>query len=192
MLARFHKAWPGVKLVLHNMTKAEQLEALRERRITVGFNRLVPPENDLIIETVLRERMVVAMPEGHSLCARSEIRITDLADEPMILYPNVPMRGLAQAVSNAFTREKTRLRVEQEVEDVLTSIALVASGFGLCVTTESTTNLRLPGVAYRPLSCRWLKDVELSCLWRRGDASPVLAAFLDVVREYARDRTKAA
>jgi len=73
---------------------------------------------------------------------------------------------------------------------VLTSIALVAGGFGLCITTESCANLRLPGVAYRPLACRWLRDVELSCLWRRGDASPVLAAFLDVVREFAQDRLR--
>jgi LysR family transcriptional regulator, benzoate and cis,cis-muconate-responsive activator of ben and cat genes len=188
MLARFHAARPDVKLVLHNLTKAEQLEALRERRISVGFNRLVPPEDDLIIETVLRERMVVAMPEGHALCARSEIRIAHMEDQPMILYPNVPMRGLAEEVANAFAREGVRLRVEQDVEDVLTSIALVASGFGLCVTTESTTNLRLPGVVYRPLSCRWLKDLELSCLWRRADPSPVLAAFVNVVREYAQER----
>jgi LysR family transcriptional regulator, benzoate and cis,cis-muconate-responsive activator of ben and cat genes len=190
MLARFHTAWPAVKIVLHNLTKAEQLEALRERRITVGFNRLVPPEDDLCIENVLRERLVVALPKGHPLCKRTEIRMADLDDEPMILYPNVPMRGLAQEVANAFTREGVRLRIEQEVEDVVTSIALVASGFGLCVTTESSTNLRLPGVVYRPLNCRWLKDVELSCLWRRGDASPVLASFLTVVREYAQDRLK--
>ncbi len=36
---------------------------------------------------------------------------------------------------------------------------------------------------------RWpqLRDLELSCLYRRGDASPVLAAFLDVVHDFARD-----
>ena len=44
--------------------------ALRERRIAVGFNRLVPPESDLVVETVLRERMVVALPERHALAAQ--------------------------------------------------------------------------------------------------------------------------
>ena len=44
LLARFHAERPEVKIVLHNLTKTEQIEALRERRISVGFNRLVPRE----------------------------------------------------------------------------------------------------------------------------------------------------
>jgi DNA-binding transcriptional LysR family regulator len=192
MLARFHAERPEVKIELHNLTKAEQLVALRERRISVGFNRLVPPEDDLVVETVLRERMVVGLPEGHRLCAQSEISILDMDDEPLILYPNVPMRGLAQEVTSAFRSAGVRLRVEQEVEDVLTCVALVASGFGLCVTTESTASLRLPGVAYRPLRCDTLRDIELSCLYRRDDSAPILAAFLAVVRDFARDHADSA
>lgn len=188
MLARFHAQRPDVRIVLHNQTKSEQIDALRERRISVGFNRLVPPESDLVVETVLRERMVVALPERHALATRKRLTLPDLQDEPMILYPNLPLPGLAQRVAGAFDREGVRLRVEQEVEDVLTATALVASGFGLCITTESSMSLRLPGVAYRALDCETLRDIELACLYRRGDASPVLAAFLGVMHEFARQR----
>jgi DNA-binding transcriptional LysR family regulator len=182
MLARFHAERPDVRIVLHTMTKAEQLDALRERRISVGFNRLVPPEPDLVIETVLREQMRVALPERHALCAQAVVRVPDLADVPMILYPNLPLPGLAQQVMGAFAREGVPLRIEQEVEDVLTAVALVAGGFGLCITTASSESLRLPGVVYRPLDCAWLRDIELSCIHRRGDEAPVLRAFLTVVR----------
>lgn len=190
LLARFHAERPEVQIALHTLTKAEQIEALRERRITVGFNRLVPPEPDLVVETVLRERMMVGLPEGHRLCALPEIRVADMEDEPLILYPNLPLPGLAQEVMNAFRREGVRLRVEQEVEDVLTCVALVAGGFGLCVTTESTASLRLPGVTYRPFHSRFLGGIELSCLYRRGDPSPILAGFLDVVRGFAQASTQ--
>jgi LysR family transcriptional regulator, benzoate and cis,cis-muconate-responsive activator of ben and cat genes len=186
MLARFHAERPEVRIVLHNLTKAEQLQALRERRISVGFNRLVPLEPDLVVETVLREPLVVALHESHPLATRQRIRIPDLLGEPVILYPNVPMPGLAQEVAEAFRQERTELKVEQEVEDVLTAVALVASGFGLAVTTRSAASLRLPGVVFRPLSSRYLRDLELSCLYRRADPSPVLAAFLKVVHDYAR------
>ncbi|MEX8494566.1 LysR substrate-binding domain-containing protein [Sphaerotilus sp.] len=182
LLARFHAERPDVKIVLHTMTKAEQLDALRERRISVGFNRLVPPEPDLVIETVLREQLRVALPEGHRLCAQASVRIPDLQGEPMILYPNLPLPGLAQQVMQAFAQEGTPLQIEQEVEDVLTAVALVAGGFGACVTTASSESLRLPGVVYRPLDCAFLRDIELSCIHRRGDGSPVLEAFLAVVR----------
>lgn len=188
MLARFHAQRPGVRIVLHNQTKAEQIDALRERRIAIGFNRLVPPETDLVVQTVLRERMVVALPRQHRLSERKRLTLPDLDDEPMILYPNLPLPGLAQRVAGAFAREGLRLRVEQEVEDVLTATALVASGFGLCITTESSTSLHLPGVGYRPLDCDALRDIELACVYRKGDASPVLAAFLEVVQAFASQR----
>ncbi len=188
ILARFHAARPEVRIVLHDQTKAEQIAALRERRIAVGFNRLVPPESDLIVETVLRERLVVAVPERHALAASRRLRLADLDDQPMILYPKQPLPGLAQRVAGAFAREGLRLRLEQEVEDVLTAAALVSGGFGLCITAESGMSLRLPGVAFRPLDCDALRDIELACVYRRDDGSPVLAAFLEVVREFAQQR----
>ena len=132
--------------------------------------------------------MMVALPAGHPLARRKdlrELRIADLSDQPLILYPRLPIAGLAQQVMQAFNREKAVLRVEQEVEDVLTAIALVAGGFGVCVTTASTASLRLPGVVYRPLVSKHLSEIELSCLYRQSDESPVLAAFVSVVREFA-------
>ncbi len=184
ILARFHQARPEVKIVLHNLTKDAQLQALRERRISVGFNRLVPQEADISVETVLREPMVVALAASHPLAVRPSLRLPDLEGVPLILYPNVPLRGLAQEVTDAFRAEGVVPRVEQEVQDVVTAVALVSAGFGAAITTQSATNLRLPGVVFRPLHSARLKDLELSCLYRSGDPSPALQAFLDVVRAF--------
>ena len=185
ILARFHAERPEVRIVLHNLNKGEQMQALRERRISVGFNRLVAPEDDLVVEEVLRESMMVALPAHHPLANKTSVTIADLSDQPLILYPRLPIAGLAQQVMQAFHREKSVLKVEQEVEDVLTAIALVAGGFGACVTAGSSASLRLPGVVYRPLVSKHLREIELSCLYRQSDDSPVLAAFIAVVREFA-------
>ena len=185
ILARFHTKLPAVRIVLHSLNKGEQIKALRERRIGVGFNRLVQPEDDLAVEEVLRESMTVALPEHHALAKKAAFSIPDLSGLPLILYPRLPIAGLAQQVMQAFNREKSVLRVEQEVEDVLTAIALVAGGFGACVTAASTASLRLPGVVYRPLISKHLLEIELSCLYRQSDDSPVLSAFIDVVREFS-------
>jgi DNA-binding transcriptional LysR family regulator len=185
LLARFHSERPQVKINLSNMTKSQQIQALRERRITLGFNRLMPDEPDIAVEVVYREPIYVGMYEGHRLCAKRSVTVSDLEDEPIILYPNVPLRGLAQEVVSAFRNEGVRLRVDQEVEDVFTCIALVSARFGLCITTRSATSLRLPGMVYRPLDSLWLRDVELSCLYRQDDDSPILKAFLEVVRDFS-------
>ena len=158
ILARFHAERPEVKIVLHNLSKSAQIAALRERRINVGFNRLIPPDDDLKVETVLRESMMVALPARHALCKKKFITIPDLSGQPLILYPRLPIAGLAQLVIQAFHREKAELRIEQEVEDVLTAIALVAGGFGACVTTASTASLRRLS-----RSCASCSRVRLSC-----------------------------
>lgn len=191
LLAAFHIERPEVKIGLHNMSKAEQISALRERRITIGFNRLVPDEPDIAVDWVLREPFLVALYEGHRLCAKKSVTLRDLDNEQMILYPNAPVHGLAQEVAAAFRAENVQLRVEQEVEDVVTCIALVASRFGICVTTESAVNLRLPGVVYRPLRSTQLREIELSCLYRRGDNSPILQAFLKLIRTSRIHRVRA-
>ena len=185
VLARFHELRPDIEIGLHHMDKGQQIKALRERLIGVGFACLVPRESDLKIETMLRERIIVALHEGHPLCQKAEITVRDLSDEPMILYPNTELAGLAQSVTTAFQRGGARLRVEQRVEDSVTAIALVSSAYGLCVTTDSAGNLRLPGVVYRPFRSPHLRDLELSCFYRRGDDSPVLKEFLAVVRQFA-------
>ena len=187
LLAEFHTQRPNIKIGLHNMSKTEQIVALRERRITIGFNRLVPDEPDIEVDWVQREPFLVALYEGHPLCSRKVITLKDMHDQPMIVYPNAPVYGLAQQVAAAFREEGYGLRIEQEVEDVVTCIALVASRFGICITTESAANLRLPGVVYKPLKSSVLKQIELNCLYRRGDSSAVLQAFLALVK---RARTK--
>lgn len=185
VLAVFHERRPDVEISLQHLDKSEQIKALRDRRIGVGFACLVPREPDLSIETMLRERIIVAMHESHSLCVKAEITVRDLDNEPMILYPNIELAGLAHSVIADFRRGAVRLRVEQKVEDSVTAIALVSSGYGLCITTDSAGSLRLPGVVYRPFRSPHLRDLELSCFYRRGDDSPVLKEFLGIAREFA-------
>lgn len=185
LIARFRDERPGVRVVLHSLTKIEQIEALRDRRITVGFNRLVPPEPGIRVETVMREGLVVALYEGHPLAGKEEITLRDLDQQPLILYPNVPIAGLAEMVANGFRDEGVRLEVAQRVEDVLTCVALVACRFGVAITTASAANLTLPGVVFRRLRSRRLRDIELSVLYRADDPSPILSAFLTGVHEFA-------
>ncbi len=190
LIQQFHALRPDVRIRLHSLTKDEQIRALREHRITVGFNRLLPSEDDLAVRLVLREPMFVGLYESHPLASKEEISLSELARQPMILYPNAPLPGLAQYVISAFRHENVELTIAQEVEDVTTCIALVSAKLGLCVTPESGTMLRLSNVVFKPLRSSYLKNIELSCVYRRADDSPVLAAFLDVVKSFSQGRAR--
>jgi DNA-binding transcriptional LysR family regulator len=177
LLNQFRKSNPQVKISLHNMTKSEQIEALRERRLSLGFNRAFRDVPDMIVETVLQERMAVAIQFDHPLANRTAVTVGDLIDQPLVLYPNIGRPSFADTVVGLCRQSGFTPNVAMEVEDVVTSIALVSSGFGLCVVPESASSLGLPGVVYRPLHAPGA-FIELNCIYRRDDSSPMLQALL--------------
>lgn len=184
LLLQFHNRYPEVEIALHPQTKDEQVAALRERRLTIGFNRHVPVEPDIVVETVYTEPLVIALNRKHPLASHKSIRIAEIVDEPVILYPRNTRTSFAYDVIALIRAEGAEPRVAQEVADVVTAIALVASGFGICVVPEAASSLRLPGVVYRSIKKDPPPSIELACLYRRDDTSPILNSFLDIVRCY--------
>jgi DNA-binding transcriptional LysR family regulator len=182
LLLRFRTAYPDVNIVLHAMNKTEQIEALRQHRITVGFNRMLEPIPDIRIELVKTEPVLVALPEGHPLVAQEAIPLAALKNHPMVMFPTGVKPNFIDRVMELCRQEGFLPDVSQEAGDAVTGVALVASGFGLALVPESATSLRLPGVVYRPLKNAPHAVVDLSCIYRQDDVSPILAAFLEIVR----------
>lgn len=182
LLLRFRTAYPDVNIVLHAMNKTEQIEALRQRRITIGFNRMLEPVADIRIELVKTEPLLVALPEGHALATEESLSLAALKDHPMVMFPTGVKPNFIDRVMDLCRQEGYVPNVSQEAGDAVTGVALVASGFGLALVPESATSLRLPGVVYRPLKNAPHAVVDLSCIYREDDMSPILAAFLEIVR----------
>ncbi|MCM2329924.1 MAG: LysR substrate-binding domain-containing protein [Pseudomonas sagittaria] len=192
VLAEFRAAYPEVKVVLHSMNKNEQIEALRQRRISVGFNRIITPLPDISSELVATESLLLAISASHPLAQQAVVPFAALAEHPLVLFPTGSRPSFIDRVIGLCQQAGFVPQVSQEVGDIVTAVALVASGFGACLVSESTAVLALPGVVYRPLS--GLPDnarIDLSCMSRSDDRSPILAAFIGVVRAY-RERTAGA
>jgi len=184
LLIQFRNLFPEVQINLHEQAKAEQIQALRERRLSIGFNRHVQAQPDIVIETVNVEPLVVAVHGEHPLAQQAQINLTDLSREPLIIYPNTVREGFADHVLGLFRSDGLQAQVAQEVKDAVTAVSLLSCGFGICITPEAACSLRLPGVVYRPLLATPSPTIDMVCLYRRGDASPLLSAFLNVVRSF--------
>lgn len=181
VIQAFRAAFPKVDIVLHNLDRVGQIRALRERRLTVGFNRFFIEEPDLIWEVVMAESLNVALRADHPLASRPVLRLPDLQDQPLILYPRAPRPGFMDQVLGLFHRRHLHPQVVQEVDDVVTAVALVSSGFGLTLASDSALNLRLPGVVYVPLE-KNEAPIDLCLIRRADDDSALLKAFVEVAR----------
>lgn len=186
VVLHFRNRFPNVEVVLHNMDRKTQIKALQERRIQIGFNRFFQDHPDLVWETVIHERMLVAAPSNHPLTKKEVVSLRDLAGEPLIFYPRTNQPG---GFSNYLIRIFHSLNIEpyivQNVDDVVTAVAFVSSGLGLTLGVESARNLRLPGVTYLPLVEGDATAFDLSVIYRAAEESQLLDAFLESVRTAA-------
>lgn len=185
LLLTFRSAFPEVKIILHNMSKEAQIEALRQRRIDAGFNRFIAPLSDIANETVITEKLMLAVNEHHCLAQQAVISFRELEHHPLIVFPTGTRPSFVDKVMNMCHQTGFTPQIAQEVGDTLTGVALVASNFGVCLVPESATVLALPGVVYRPLSdTPDNSGVDLNCIYRADDQSPILKSFLDTVRDF--------
>lgn len=184
ILLAFREANPEVNIVLHNINKREQIDALRQHRLTVGFNRLLPDEPDIAVELIVKEKVFLAINRKEPLSKRKEIPWAELGHYPLVLFPSGSRPSFIDWVLDLCRADGIKPWVAQEVGDAVNGVALVASGFGICIVPESATNMKLPGVVYRPLLRSPPPEVDLSCIYRVNDDSPVLRLFLEIARKF--------
>jgi DNA-binding transcriptional LysR family regulator len=179
-LYRFRRACPSISLRLAELSRDDQITAIDEGRIDLGFlrspNRPVIP-GTLVAVPYLEEDLLVAMRRDHRLASGSApIRIETLAEEDFVLNDPKIGAGFNEALEALCRRVGFQIRVVQEVAGLATLLGLVAAGFGITVLPRSLGALHLDDLVYRPLE----EPSFISRLWlvHRADCSPSCRRFL--------------
>jgi DNA-binding transcriptional LysR family regulator len=152
LIREFRIRAPNVQLSLIESTTLDQITALKEGRIDVGFGR-IRFDDPAIRRTVLRnERLVVALPVHHRLAQDSgPVSLHKVAQEPQIVYPSVPRPSYADQVISLFRDYGYEPRLIHEARELQIAIGLVAAEEGVAVVPESVARSRTDDVAYRDL-----------------------------------------
>lgn len=186
LLRRFRSIAPDVAVHLREMAPDDLVRALHEERIDVAFLYLPFDDPSLEHRVVSREAFVAALPEDHRLAGAEKVAMRQLRDEPFVLPARHGMPGLHARVLELCRRAGfTPLAVQEDVWLVQTIVGLVGAGLGVALVPASVQALARRGVVYRPLRDRVSAPVELAAVWRAGDASAVLRAFLGQVPDEA-------
>ncbi len=188
VIRAFREAFPKVTLTLEECLSDELLERLRDERLDVAFirNAVVDAEG-LVINPLLEEAMVVALPSAHVLAQGNDgaaLSLKRLARETFILY-GPPGSGLYDGTIAACRRAGFSPRVGQLAPRITSTLSLVAAGLGISFVPASMQRMNMDGVAYRRLNSTAQAKAILSLASRRGDPSAVVRHFVDSVRRAA-------
>lgn len=184
MLRTFRDRFPHVKLVLRELTASEQIQELDNRRLDVGFDRLPhshQQDTNLSYLPILRESLVIALPQTHHLATQTEIPLEAMADEPFVL-PSLEIVPSYTEIIHLCQQAGFFPKVVQEATWMITVLSLVAGGVGVALLPSNVQNLQRTGVVYKPIKGANLSR-EIVVVWRQENSSPVLHEFLNVIRE---------
>jgi DNA-binding transcriptional LysR family regulator len=137
------------------------------------------------------EPMLVALPGRHPLARRGRrksapIALKALAAETILPF-GPPGTGMLDATIAACHAAGFSPRVSPQISRIATTLNLVAAGVGVAIVPASLQRMHMDGVAYRSVRSPIPLTVCLSLASRRGDPSPIVRNFVNLVRRAAKD-----
>jgi LysR family hydrogen peroxide-inducible transcriptional activator len=182
-----HKQMPRLDLLLFEYQTAAMLEKIQTGEIDVGVLALPVELEGLSSRKLYDENFNVALPEHHRLARQTSVRVSDLADESLLLLDEGHcLRDQALEVCN---RISVHERQDFRATSLETLRQMVAAGAGVTFMPELASGGAYGtarGVVIRPL-VRPTPHRQIGAVWRKSSARvAAIEAFCDVVVKHVK------
>jgi DNA-binding transcriptional LysR family regulator len=182
LYARMSRGVPGVTVMWQEMSSTEQIEALREEKIDIAFLHTPAQHDGLVARVVVRDLMVMAVPDAHRLAGRRNAPLAEFAADDFVL----PLRHISPIFYDSIIAACRQVGISPVIpphqpRNLLTVLSLVSVGAGVSVVPRTLAASGFPGVSFVPIRGAKLIS-EVSALWNPGNRSPMLARALAALR----------
>jgi DNA-binding transcriptional LysR family regulator len=178
ILMRFRQQYPEVQVSMRDMSTPDQIEALHQGEIDVGFVRLPVESADLVTLPVLEEMLVAAIPRGMSY----RKRLSDLRNEPFVVISRSGSASFFDHLVQTCRAAGFSPRIVQEVNELLTVLYLVQAGAGVSLVPSSARLMRVSNVRLLDTNLAEAKW-RIGLTWRKRDQSdPLVRNFVSLAR----------
>jgi DNA-binding transcriptional LysR family regulator len=149
----FRAQYPGVVLTLREATSTAILQQIESDELDVGLVRtpLLVSTRTLLVP-LERDEFIAAIPRGNPLAHHPELTLSEMANEPFVMYTRGYAAGLHSAAMMACQHAGFVPRVTQEATQVQTVLAMVESGLGVALVPSVMQHFPSQKLVYRRLS----------------------------------------
>ncbi len=189
LLAAARQALPEIDVVLFELISVAQIEAFYANSIDLGFLRPVASRQQLEMQLVEEEPLVVALPQGHPLCAHEQIALTQLNDQPFIMHSPVQGKYFYDRLMGIFASKDVHVNIAQYIDQSPTILSLVRAGLGVSILPASAQRFHYDNVEFRHLT-DVVSPAEMSMAWRPDQDNPAVTAFRLLAIEHFANRKR--
>jgi DNA-binding transcriptional LysR family regulator len=187
-LADFRSSHPNTGVNLFQMTPAEQLVSLQDRKLDFGY--LGPDCENLGAmlqhECIATHDVFVAMSATNPLSRKEQLALEDLNSSLVVGLPTAIWPGWREWMQDAYGGAASCPPVLHQAQDELAALRLVALGVGITFLPEQIKMNNHVGVAFRPLSPRI--RIRSSVAWNTHNDSNDLKEYIRIVRQFSKAR----
>ena len=182
------KSHPGVEVECQDILSSLQNAALIEREIDVGFMRPPIDAENLASQKLFEEPFYVYIRKSHPLARRRKLKLVELKDEALLLYDRSVSRGVYDKTLDLYREAGLTPRIIRTPTAPYdeAGAVLVAAGKGIFLGVGAMRSKPGGDVVMVPLDEPSAK-VYAHVVWRKGESSGVVLAFLDTVKRVFRN-----
>jgi DNA-binding transcriptional LysR family regulator len=171
---------PAITLTLWEGGTGEQIAGILNGQLDVGFFQAASREmRGLEVHVVEETSTVAAVPDTWPLANQASLRMSDLADYPLLMMPAARSPIVHERFMAAFRNAGVKPNIVQEAAFDYTRLKLVAAGMGASLVSSITAPNGYPGV--RMLTIEDLppdSNNGVAMVWRRAAPPPVRRLLL--------------
>jgi DNA-binding transcriptional LysR family regulator len=177
VIEAYAKAQPKVVFDYFHGLVGQQLKALREGRVDVGFVTLPAPLDGFAHQVIWRVPFKVVLPHRHPLAKQKSFELSDLRGEDFVFCTRESRPEFYDEFFRHCSNAGFRPRVVKEVGGYPSNmLGLVSVGAGISVLPHFEAVERIQGIAWRTLAKPKLWT-DFALVWRQPASSPVVEQF---------------
>lgn len=173
-------AHPSIRFQFEANLEERQLDELNRGRIDFSVQTQDVAAPGLQSVLYATEAYVLLIPRGHPLAEAPQIALHHLVEADWIVTPERSGPSLRSRFMSACNRLGFVPRVACVAGDIISALALVAHGFGLCVGQQSLVQFAGENIVVRELPLMEMQT-EYRIVWRPDALSVPASRFLDAL-----------
>jgi LysR family transcriptional regulator, benzoate and cis,cis-muconate-responsive activator of ben and cat genes len=182
-LRNFQEKFPGVRVVLHDLSTEEMLSQIGEKKLQVALT--VRPSAKLLLglkfEELARYAMCVAVAPKNPLAKSKSVSLEQISREPLIAYSRKDYPEYHAMLEKLFAPVGRKPRIIGEHDGVSSIVAAVEAGRGFALVPSCVASMVGPRLKLLPLK-PVLPAVPVVAIWRKESETELVKHFIAAAR----------